>query len=223
MHNAIKKIEGIGVYLAPRPLITVLGVKYLHLRMEDGTDLYVTEHGLPFTKCLMPENHWADDAWMKIAQRPVARHERVAPRHDQGSRRPVQGDRDQVEPDGPGYPRRNASRLDDAKRSSTVPSWNSAWSLELRNTRFESPGRLHTHKPLAIYVPRKYVKGEQLGRRRHKMEAIQRSHDEIAIDWNRNYAVIYEWLKGIDAVEACREGLLDNEALAGLIQRASED
>ena len=52
--------------------------------------------------------------------------------------------------------------------------------LELRNTRFESPGRLYTHKPLAIYVPRKYVEGEQLGRRRHKMEAIQRSHDEIA-------------------------------------------
>ena len=54
MQNAIPRIPGLGVYFAPRPLITVMGVKFLHLRMEDGTDLYVTEHGLPFTKCLLP-------------------------------------------------------------------------------------------------------------------------------------------------------------------------
>ena len=65
MREAIKKIEGIGAYLAPQPLITVLNVKYLHLRMEDGTDLYITERGLPFTKCLLPESHWADDEWMR--------------------------------------------------------------------------------------------------------------------------------------------------------------
>ena len=65
MQRAIDNIDGIGAYLAPRPLVTVLDVKYLHLCMADGTDLYVTEHGLPFTKCLMPENHWADKAWMK--------------------------------------------------------------------------------------------------------------------------------------------------------------
>ena len=46
MRQAIPNIEGLGVYLAPQPLITVLGVKYLHLRVEDGTDLYVTEYVL---------------------------------------------------------------------------------------------------------------------------------------------------------------------------------
>jgi len=64
MQNRVRNIEGIGVYFAARPLITVLGVKYLHLRMKDGSDLNVTEYGLPFTKCLMPESHWADNAWM---------------------------------------------------------------------------------------------------------------------------------------------------------------
>ena len=54
MRTQSQTIDGIAVYLAPQPLITVLGVKYLHLRVEDGTDLYITEHGLPFTKCLMP-------------------------------------------------------------------------------------------------------------------------------------------------------------------------
>ena len=86
--------------------------------------------------------------------------------------------------------------------------------LEMRNSYLESPGRLLTHKPLAIYVPRKFVQGEQLGRRRYKMEAIQRSHERDSLDWNRNYAVIYEWLKGVDAVQACRDGLIDKDTMA---------
>ncbi len=65
MYTALSDMNGIAAYLAPKPLVTVLGVKYLHLRVNDGTDVYVTEYGLPFTQCLMPENHWADDAWMK--------------------------------------------------------------------------------------------------------------------------------------------------------------
>ena len=63
MNETMTGMDGLGVDFAPEPLITVLGVKYLHLRMEDGTDLYVTEHGVPFTKCLLPENHWYDQAW----------------------------------------------------------------------------------------------------------------------------------------------------------------
>ncbi|MFO7902978.1 MAG: hypothetical protein R6U98_09975, partial [Pirellulaceae bacterium] len=65
MHEPSGERGGPTVHFAPQPLITILGVKYLHLRLQDGTDLYVTEHGLPFTKCLLPENHWNDRAWMK--------------------------------------------------------------------------------------------------------------------------------------------------------------
>jgi hypothetical protein len=55
------------------------------------------------------------------------------------------------------------------------------------------------------------------------MEAIQRSHEEIPIDWNRNYAVIYEWLKGIDAVQACRRGLLSRDELGQLVKQSIRD
>ncbi len=222
MRDEISKIEGIGVYLAPRPLITVLGVKYLHLRVEDGTDLYVTEHGLPFAKCLMPENHWADEAWMKtraVRLPGTSALHRVMTKNVDGRAKEIVIKWNRMGQDLPGEKR----VLDEVEAEFNSPFMEFSLVLELRNTRFESAGRLHTHKPLAIYVPRKYIRGEQLGRRRHKMEAIQRHHDEIALDWNRNYAVIYEWLKGIDAVEAHREGLLDNQAMAGLVQRASED
>jgi len=222
MRNEVEKIEEIGVYLAPRPRITVLGVKYLHLRVEDGTDLYVTEYGLPFTKCLMPENHWRDEAWMKahgLRLPGTSALYRVMTKHVDGRAKDIVIKWNRMGQDIPG----KTQVLDETGAEFNSPFMEFSLVLELRNTRFESPGRLHTHKPLAIYVPRKFVQAERLGRKRHKMEAIQRSHDEIAIDWNRNYAVIYEWLKGIDAVEACHEGLLNQRAMAGLVRRTSDE
>ncbi len=222
MREAIKRIEGIGAYLAPEPLVTVLGVKYLHLRMEDGSDLYVTERGLPFTKCLMPQNHWADDRWMKFhgTRLPgTSAVHRVRTKTVDGRSKEIVIKWNRMGQDIPG----ETKVIDEAAAEFNSPFLEFSLVIELQNTRFEVPGRFYTHKPLAIYVPRKYIKAEQLGRRRHRMAAIERSHREIPIDWNRNYAVIYEWLKGIDAVEAHRKGLLDNDAMAQMIARAETD
>lgn len=222
MREAIKRIEGIGAYLAPQPLVMVLDVKYLHLRMEDGSDLYITERGLPFTKCLMPENHWADDMWMKFhgARLPgTSAVHRVRTKTIDGRSKEIVIKWNRMGQDIPG----ETKVLEEAEAEFNSPFLEFSLVLELHNTRFELPGLFYTHKPLAIYVPRKYIKAEQLGRRRHRMEAIERKHREIPIDWNRNYAVIYEWLKGIDAVEAHRKGLLDNGAMAELIARAKAD
>ena len=222
MENKINDIESVRVHFAPRPLVTVLGVKYLHIRLADGTDLYVTEFGLPFTKCLLPENHWADDAWMKahsVRLPGTSAVHRVTTKEVEGHSKEIVVKWNRMGQDIPGETR--SLDVHDAEFNS--PFMEFSLMIELRNTRFESPGQLYTHKPLAIFVPRKFVSSEQLGRRQHKMEAIQRRHNEIAIDWNRNYAVIYEWLKGIDAVDAHREGLLDNDAMAELIKRSNEE
>ncbi len=222
MHKAIAQIDGVSVRLAPQPLITVLGVKYLHLRVEDGTDLYITEYGLPFAKCLMPQNHWADTQWMKTHSTRLpgtsAVH-RVMTKPVDGHAKEIVIKWNRMGQDIPGETR----ALDDAEAEFNSPFMEFSLLIELRNSRAEFPNHCHTHKPLAIYVPRKYVKAEQLGRKQHKMEAIQRRHDEISIDWNRNYAVIYEWMKGIDAVEACQEGMLDSDSLAELLQRANDN
>ncbi len=222
LQNKVRTIEGIGVYFAARPLITVLGVKYLHLRMKDGSDLYVTEYGLPFTKCLMPESHWSDEKWMKEHSQRLPGTSaiyRATTKEVDGQSKEIVIKWNRMGQDIPGETR--SLDVDNAEFNS--PFMEFSLVLELRNTRFESPGEVHTHKPLAIYVPRKFVAGERLGRRRHKMEAIQRNHDEIELDWNRNYAVIYDWIKGIDGAQACREGLLDQDALVALTQRAGRD
>ena len=199
-----------------------MGVKYLHLRMEDGTDLYVTEHGLPFTKCLLPENHWCDEGWRdrhSVRLPGTSALYRMTTKEVEGRSKEIVIKWNRMGQDIPGETA--AEDLDGVEFNS--PFMEFSLVIELRRTRFESPGGLHTHKPLAIYVPRKFVEGERLGRRRYRMEAIQRSHEEIDLDWNRNYAVIYEWLKGVDATEARRKGLVDEDGVATLMQRAEAD
>ena len=213
-------MEAIGVHFASQPLITVLGVKYLHLQMGDGTDLYVTEHGLPFIKCLLPENHWGDPAWRgshRVRLLGTSSVYRVTTKEVDGRSIDVVIKWNRMGQDIPGETAA-AGDLDGAAFNS--PFMEFSLVLEMRNTRNESPGQLYTHRPLAIYVPRRFVEGERLGRKKYKMKEIQRRHDEINLDWNRNYAVIYEWLKGIDAAKACGEGLIDRDGMVRLCERA---
>jgi hypothetical protein len=48
--------------LARRPRVSVLGVDFVHVQLPDGDDLYLTEHGVPFARQLLPENYWTDHA-----------------------------------------------------------------------------------------------------------------------------------------------------------------
>jgi len=217
------RASGLEVHFAPQPLITVFGVKYLHLRMDDGTDLYVTEYGLPFTKCLLPKNHWEDQQWLdahSVRLLGSSNVFRVTTKEVDGQSKDIVIKWNRMGQDIPGQ---TASEgvLDGAEFNS--PFMEFSLVLEMRNARYESPGQLYTHKPLGIYVPRRFVEAERLGRRDWKMEAIQRSHDEIELDWNRNYAVIYEWLGGIDLVTANGEGLIDHDGMVEVYERANRE
>jgi len=79
-----------------------------------------------------------------------------------------------------------------------------------------SPYKVITQKPLAIYVPSEPVALWQTGRKEYKMRNIIKSHKEIALDMNRSYAVIYEWLKGIDVAEAFTKQILGDKCMESL-------
>ena len=152
----------LGIDFAPQPLITVLGVKYLHLRMEDGTDLYVTEYGLPFTKCLSPENHWCDETWRDrhgVKLPGTSALWRLTTKEVDGQSKDIVIKWNRMGQDIPGA----TAAVDSVGAAFNSPFMEFSLVLELRNTRYESPERLYTHKPLAIYVPRKYVEAERLG------------------------------------------------------------
>ena len=219
----MKQMDTVGVHFASQPLITVLGVKYLHLQMKDGTDLYVTEHGLPFTKCLLPENHWGDQQWWsknRVRLLGSSSVYRVPTKKVDDRSIDIVIKWNRMGQDIPGETEA-AVALHDAEFNS--PFMEFSLLLEMRADRNGSGSQIYTHKPLAIYVPRKFVEGERLGRKKYKMQNILQTHNEVAIDWNRNYAVIYEWVKGIDSSKAHKDGLIDHDAMVALYERATTE
>ena len=222
MKDAIAQMDWAKPYFAPQPLITVLGVEYLHLQMYEGADLYFTEFALPFAKCLLPENHWRDAAWRDGHRTRLLGSSdvfRVTTKEVDGRSKDIVIKWNRMGQDVPG----ETAAIELAGAEFNSPFSEFSLMLEMRNTRYESPGQLYTHKPLAIYVPRKFVEAKRLGRKQSRMEAIDRSHGEIDLDWNRNYAVIYEWLKGIDASRAYGKGLLDREGMIAIFERAGRE
>ena len=206
----------VAAHLARQPRIRVMGVEYLHLQLADGSDLYLTEYGRPFGRQLLPENHWADKGWIaghSVKLKGTSTLYRIATKEVGGVSKDIVLKWNRMGQDIPGATQ--ASGLGTAKFNSPFEEFSLV--MELRSARHETSGPLYTQKPLAIYVPREYVEAERLGRRGYRIEAIQQKHDEITLDRNRQYAVMYEWVKGIDAAQAREEGIVDEDTMRGLI------
>ncbi len=208
--------------LADPTQLSVFGVDYLHLRLSDGSDLYLTEWGLPFARQLLPQNHWGDREWFTdhSARLPgTSMLYRVQTKPAGGPSKDIVLKWNRMGQDIPGETR--AADLDGARFNSPFEEF--SLLFELRKARCSYPGRLLTHKPLAIYVPRRFVEAERLGRRTYVMDAVLERHREVALDPNRQYAVIYEWIKGIDASTAYQQGLLDQPQVRRLLNRANTE
>ncbi|NOZ21460.1 MAG: hypothetical protein GXP25_10275 [Planctomycetes bacterium] len=212
----------IAAHLAPEPMITVLGVHYLHLRLHDASDLYITEHGRPFTRHLLPENHWADTEWFAVHSTRLdgtSSLYKIATKKISGFSLDIVLKWNRMGQDIPGETR--ASDLAGAEFNSPFEEFSRV--IELRGTRRSALGRIHTQKPLAIYVPRRHVEAERIGRKRNRIRAVLQRHNEITLDANRNYAVIYEWIEGMDAARACSEGIIDRQTMQDLTLRSREE
>jgi len=211
-----------AAYFARQPRIKILDVEYFHLQLADGSDLYVTEHGRPFMRQLLPENHWSDRDWFAGHSAKLCGTGslyRITTKEVAGVSRDIVLKWNRMGEDIPGETQ--ASGMDTAKFNSPFEEFSLV--IEMRNVRGGADGLIRTHKPLAIYVPRKYVDAERMGRKRYILDAVQRKHEEITLDQNRQYAVIYEWVKGIDAAEAFGEGMIDKEEMRDLTLRSNQE
>lgn len=193
----------------------ILGLDYVHLTNASGDDLYLTRFGLPVAEILLPENLFSDKAWFganavrlrgsatcyRVRTKPIRNLQRdvVLKWNRMGQNVPVQ---DRTE---------DMSNLD-----FNSPFEEFSLLMELKEARYESPGAVYTHKPLAIFVPHQRKDLDRLGRSEEKMLPLIEAHKELELDMHRSYAVIYEWLKGIDAVEAEERGFLDVQAMVDL-------
>ena len=187
----------------------VFGVEYQHLQLPNGDGLYLTEYGLHFIENLLPENFWTDKSWFREHSeklRGTSTLYKVTTKEVDGRSKDIVIKWNRMGQDIPG-----SFDLKELNIEFNSPFEEFALVTELRNSRHKSAGNIFTHKPLAIYVQAGHVDLDRLGRKAYKMEAIMSSHDDIKLHMLRNYAVIYEWIKGMDAAQASEKGALEGE------------
>jgi len=214
--------ESAAAYFARQPRIKILDVEYFHLQLADGSDLYVTEYGRPFMRQLLPENYWSDREWFaghNVKLCGTGSLYRIRTKDVAGVSKDIVLKWNRMGEDIPGETQ--ASDAATAKFNSPFEEFSLV--IEMRNVRGDSGCQIRTHKPLAIYVPRKYVDAERMGRKKYILDAVQRKHEEVTLDQNRQYAVIYEWMKGIDAAEAFGGGIIDKEEMRNLTLRSNAE
>jgi hypothetical protein len=201
-------------------LTKVLGVEYAHITLDTG-DLYVTPDGLPFLKLLDPSNYWLDREWFdthSVRLSGTSSIYKIRTKTVEGRSKDIVMKWNRMGQDIPG-----AEELDVLEGAAfNSPFEEFSLLRELRAKLYHSGRRIVVQKPLAIFVASQTVDLWQSGRKEHKMLSKLRSHDEVTLDMHRLYAVVYEWIRGIDAHQAFTAGIISRENMKGLALDAQQ-
>jgi len=200
----------------------VLGVQYTHLHLDNGDELYFTHFGYPLKLHLLPSNFLTDRNWFhQHAQklRGTSSVFRVTTKPIQHKSLEIVLKWNRMGQEIPGC----MEMMDLWHVEFNSPFEEFALTFELRNSHHDIPSRIYTHKPLAIYIPKPHVALDRLGRKDYKMTTLMDAHEEVHLDMHRSYAVIYEWISGLDAVQAYEQGLIDEAMMGELTVRSRKD
>ncbi|MFC1708759.1 hypothetical protein ACFL2J_01690 [Candidatus Omnitrophota bacterium] len=193
----------------------ILGIEYAHIKLTNKDDLYLTSQGLPFIENLKPENYWTDANWFnKNSKRLLGTGcvYKIRTKRVNGKYKDIVIKWNRMGQNIPGED--DYEELMDAEFNSPFEEFSLVAGL--RNAVLESSFEITIQKPLAIYVPSESVEIWQSGRKEYKMQYKIDSHKDIVLDMHRSYAVIYEWIEGIDAVEAYDKHIIDKKHMRKL-------
>jgi len=181
--------------------LSLLGVKYVRLKTEDGGDLYLTRFGLPFWRNLLPENWYAREWFVANRERleGTSTIYKVPTRQVNGRTLYLVVKWSRVGEDVP-LDTLTVNRFIHAEFNSPFEEFSVL--MELRKGETGPPGiHIRTQQPLAIYVPGERLQLWQTGRSESILRAKLARHSEVEIDILRQYVVLYGWIKGLNAVE----------------------
>ncbi len=203
---------------------TIFGVRYRHIQLAGGADLYVTELGEPLLEWIRPENFYTDKEWFNanhVKLPGTSSPYRIRTKSVSGQAAEVvfkwnrMGQKVIREEEG-------GDKLAGAEFNSPFEEF--ALVMELRASRFGAWDRIRTQNPLAIYVPLERAELWELERTDHRMQALTSRHQrEVELDIYRGYAVIYQWLPGVDLAQARSDGVVSEEEMKRLSEMAEED
>lgn len=181
--------------------MSFLGVDYLHLKTEEGGDLYLTTFALPFWRNLLPE-YWYAPEWFKSKRLRLdgtSTVYRLPTMSVQGRVVDLVVKFSRV---GEQIPMDTFTINKFVNAEFNSPFEEFSLLMELRRGRHGPKGiRIRTQKPLAIYVPPERLRLWQTGRSEQKIRAKIARHPGVEIDILRQYVVLFGWIKGLDAVE----------------------
>jgi hypothetical protein len=187
--------------IAHKTLLNVLGVVYVHTKTSDGGDLYLTRFAGPYPRHFAIEN-WYEKSWFnenKIRLKGTSSVFRVPTKDIDGKSLDLVVKTCRVGEDVP-IDTHTLQEFCDAE-------FNSPWEefslvAEMRDVNYGSKGvKVHTQRPMAIYVPPEKMQLWQSGRSRAKINRIRARHPGIDLDILKQYKLIYEWIKGENLME----------------------
>jgi len=216
---ALLQEHGIETEIIAGERITILGVPYIHLVFPNLDDLYITMFGESCLGNIMPSQYTGEN-FRKYNRRLKGTSSvyQVRTEDTRGNPLDVVLKWNRMAQDVPG-----TTGLIGETREFNSPFEEFQLALELRVSAENSIFGFEVQKPLAIYVPSERAAISEWGRAEWIMERIIRSHDNIQIDMERAYAVVYDWIEGIDAVMAKENGLLSDANIAELTLRAEQE
>lgn len=200
----------------------LMNVQYEHIRLPDGSDLYLTEFGRPFLRNLLPEN-WYERGWFAQSRTKLQGTSmvyRVTTKTVRGIAKDIVVKWCRV---GESVPMDTFTLQKFIEAEFNTPYEEFSLLMEMRK-RAEK-GSIRTHKPLAIFVPAKRYELWQTGRSRSKIEQKKAKFRDVELDISRQYIMVYEWIKGVAVTEPAAKAAVPNPGAFArkMLQRAITD
>ena len=205
--------------LSKKTLVNVLGVVYFHTKTSDDGDLYLTRFAEPYQGHFEIEN-WYERSWFnehKIRLIGTSSVYKVPTKEINGKSLDLVVKNCRVGEDVP----INTHTLQEFCDAEFNSPWEEfALVMEMWENHYgPRERRVHTQRPMGIYVPPEKMQFWQSGRSRAKINRIRAKHPGIDLDILKQYKLIYEWIQGYTLKEVFEHIDVDDDELTAHLKK----
>lgn len=199
-----------NIKMQKKTLVNVLGVVYAHVKTSDGGDLYLTRFAEPYQKHFDIEN-WYEPDWFnskRIRLKGTGSVYKLPTKEVDGKSLNLVYKNCRVGEDVP-LDTHTLQEFCDAE-------FNSPWEefslvVEIREGQYGPKElKIHTQRPMVIYVPPEKMQIWQSGRSKSKINRRRAKHPGIDLDILKQYKMIYEWIEGYNLPEVFEHITVDD-------------
>jgi hypothetical protein len=210
----------------------VFGVPYAHIRNQASDELFVTTHGWRWLDALLPEHWYHNDHYKRAGERlrfstgtvyrvplPRARGLEVVVKFSRVGQFLDPERLLEFPIDSPDFDRGFASPFEEIR--------------SLEHLRTGASPCILAKRPLAIFSPGERLPAWQLGRVMHRFQrhaaclaldqAGQEPENRVVLQPDREYLLLFQWIRGLNLEECVERGLLDRTEAEEVNQRVLAD